>query len=210
METIEVPQGTMDFGGLVERVITVKPDAVYLAAFAQATSAMIKELQKQKFEGRILTTSAFTASAIAEVGDAARDVVLTQIFFELDSEHAHVQKFVEGYEQRFSETPELYAAYGYDSLQVLAAAVEGRPALPSEVHKGLRDSIKEFPGVTGAIQFDEKGDVQKFPRVYIIGEDLGLYDYNERIQRQQEELRRRREELRKKLEELHNQSTGGG
>lgn len=210
LETIEVPQGTMDFGGLVERVITVKPDAVYLAAFAQATSAMIRELRKQRFGGRILTTSAFTASAIADVGEAAKDVVLTQIFFELDSEHAHVQKFVEGFEQKFGEMPELYAAYGYDALQVIAAAVEGRPALPSEVHKGLRDSIKEFPGVTGAIQFDEKGDVQKFPRVYVIGEDLGLYDYNQRIQRQQEELRKRREELRKKLEELHNQTSGGG
>jgi ABC-type branched-subunit amino acid transport system substrate-binding protein len=106
--------------------------------------------------------------------------------------------------------PDLYAAYGYDSLQVLAAAVEGRPALASEVHKGLRDSITEFPGVTGAIQFDEKGDVQKFPRVYVIGDDLPLYDYNERIQRQQEELRRRREELRKRLEQLHEQAGEGG
>jgi branched-chain amino acid transport system substrate-binding protein len=194
----------------VERVLTVQPDAVYLAAFARATSVMIKELRRQNFKGRILTTSAFTTSAIAEVGDAAKDVVLTQIFFELDSEHAHVRSFVEGFQEKFGETPELYAAYGYDALKVLAAAVEGRPALASEVHKGLRDSIKEFPGVTGAIQFDEKGDVQKFPRVYIIEDDLSLYDYNERIQRTQEELRRRREELRKKLEELHNQPSEGG
>ena len=211
LETIEVPPGTFDFSGLVDHVTSLEPAAVYLAAFAPATSALIKELRKQSFEGRILTTSAFTTSAIADVGQEAQDVVLTQLFFELDSEHAHVRKFVEGFEAKFSELPDLYAAYGYDSLRVLAAAVDGRPALASEVTKGLRDvSIAGFPGVTGSIQFDEKGDVQKFPRVYVIGEDLALYDYTERIERQQEELRRRREELRKRLDQLRDEAVSGG
>lgn len=210
LEVIEVPPGTTDLSGIVEFILTLKPDAVYLAAFAPATSEMILELREQEFEGRILTTSAFTTSAIADVGDAAADVVLTQIFFELDSEHAHVKKFVQGFERKFGEQPDLYAAHGYDALKVLAAATEGRPNLPGEVQKGLRDSIVEFPGVTGSIQFDEKGDVAKFPRVYIIDEDLALYDYNERIQRQKEELRRRREELRKRLEQLHRQGPDGG
>lgn len=210
LETIELPPGTIDFAGIVERVITLKPDGVYLAAFASATGAMIRELSKQKYEGRILTTSAFTTSAIGDVGEPARNVVLTQIFFELDSEHAHVRKFVEGFEKKYGEMPDLYAAHGYDAMMVMAAAVEGRPALPGEIHKGLRDSIKEFPGVTGSIQFDEKGDVQKYPRVYVIGEDLTLIDYNERIQREKEELRRKREELRRRLEELHRQAGNGG
>lgn len=210
MDSIELPPGTIDYVGIVERVITLEPDGVYLAAFASATGAMIRELRKQGYDGEILTTSAFTTSAIADTGEAASDVVLTQIFFELDSEHAHVRKFVEGFEAKYGEQPDLYAAHGYDAMMVLAAAVEGRPALAGEIHKGLRDEIKEFPGVTGSIQFDERGDVQKFPRVYVIGEDLALFDYNERIQRQKDELRRKREELRRRLEQLHREAGKGG
>lgn len=210
LDGIELPPGTIDYTGIVERVITLEPDGVYLAAFAAATGAIIRELRKQGYDGDILTTSAFTTSAIADTGEAAQDVVLTQIFFELDSEHAHVRQFVDGFEKKYGEKPDLYAAHGYDAMKVLAAAVEGRPALPGEVHKGLRDAIKEFPGVTGSIQFDEKGDVQKFPRVYVIGEDLALFDYNERIQRQKDELRRKREELRRRLEQLSRQAGEGG
>lgn len=209
LDVIEVPAGS-DYGGIAERIVTVKPEAVYLAAFAPTTGAMIKELRKQDFQGRILTTSAFTPSAIEEVGLDAKDVVLTRIYFELDSDHAHVKKFVQGYEEVYEgEKPDLYAAYGYDAMRVLAAAIEGRPALAQEMHKGLRDSVKDFPGVTGSILFDEKGDVKKFPRVYLIGEDLALDDYTERIERRQEEIRRRKEELQKRLEQLHNQSGDG-
>ena len=76
----------------------------------------------------------------------------------------------------------------------------GRPALPSEVPKGLRD-IKDFPGVTGGIQFNDKGDVLKYPRVYIIKDGV-LFDYGKLVQQQQEAMKEKREELRRKLEEI--------
>lgn len=213
LDVIELPahaegEGAgIDFGGILERVMTLDPDAVYLAAYADGVISMIQELRRNEYGGRILTTSAFaTPAAIARAGEDAKNVVLTQIFLELDSEHAHVKKFVNGFREKFGEEPDLYAAYGYDSLRVLAAAAEGRPTLPGELHKGLRDTIQEFPGVTGAIQFNEKGDVQRYPRVYLIGEDLGLYDYDERIKRQQQEIKKRQEELRRRLDELRSQA----
>jgi branched-chain amino acid transport system substrate-binding protein len=205
-EVIEVPPGTSDLSGLMDRVMTLKPDAVYLAGFEQGIGSMIQELRRLDYQGRILTTSAFALPAsIARVGKAAAGVFLTQSVFDLDSEHAHVQKFVKAYKEKYNETPDIYAAHGYDAMRVVAAALAGRPALPGEVIKGLRD-IKDFPGVTGSIQFDEKGDVQKFPRLYIIGEDGLLYDYNERVRKQQDEIRRKRAELMKKLEKIQKQA----
>ena len=207
VEVIEVPPGTSDLGGLIDRVITLKPGAVYLAGFELGIGSMIQELRKLNYKGRILTTSAFALpSSIARVGQDASGVILTQSVFELDSDHAHIQKFVKGYEEKYGEKPDIYAAHGYDAMKVVATALTGRPALPGEVVKGLRD-IKDFPGVTGSIQFDEKGDVRKFPRLYIIGEDLLLYDYNERVRKQQDEIRRRRTALMQKLEKIQKQAS---
>ncbi len=201
VETIEIPEHT-DPGGLAERVATLAPQAVYIAAYATSTGAMISALRGEGFKGSILTTAAFaTPSAIALVGETAQGVFLTQIFFELDSEHAHIQKFVQGYKERYESEPDLYAAYGYDAMRVLSAAAAGRPPVPGELHKGLRD-ISEFPGVTGSIQFNEQGDVQSFPRIYLIGEGLALYDYGEIAERQRREREIRRRELEEKLRQL--------
>ncbi len=203
LELIEVPPNTSDLSGLIGRVITLAPDAVYLAAYESGIAAMILELRQQQFAGEILTTHAFASlSAIARVGDAAIGVYLTQSVFEPDSEHAHVQKFVTAYRERYGETPNLFAAEGYDAMKVLAVALEARHALPGELPRGLRDEVKEFPGVTGSIQFDEGGDVRKFPRVYGIGEDLALYDYSKRVEQKRVDTINRQKELKAKLDKI--------
>ena len=203
VELIELPPHTADFEGLIDRVMTLEPDAVYLAAYEAGVAAMIKELRRLEFEGRILTTHAFSSpSAIASVGAAAAGVVLTQTVFEPDSEHAHVKKFVTAYRERYGEQPDLFAAEGYDAMHVLALALEAKNTLATELPRGLRDEVKEFPGVTGSLQFDENGDIRKFPRVYLIGQDLNLYDYSKRIEEHQKEMREKQEEIKRRLEKL--------
>ena len=203
LEAIDLPPEPSDLGGLVGRVATLAPDAVYLAAYEQGISAMIEELRRQGFAGRILTTHAFSSpAAIARVGEAAAGVILTQSVFEPDSDHAHVKKFVNAYRERYGEEPDLFAAEGYDAMKVMATALAARHAIASELPRGLRDEIQEFPGVTGSIQFDEKGDVTKFPRVYVIGEDLLLYDLAQQMEQQKQRARQRQKELQERLQKL--------
>lgn len=203
LEVVEFPPNTVEFSGLMGRVMTLNPKAVYLAAYGDEIGSMVQELRRANYEGKILTTSAFATPAyIAPVGEDAAGVILTQSVFELDSDFAHVKTFREGYVGKYGKDPDIYSAHGYDALRVIAQALDGRPALTTEVPKGLRDNIVDFPGVTGTIQFNEKGDVQRYPRIYIIGKDLLLHDYNERVRQQQEEIRRKREELKKRLEQL--------
>ena len=195
LEVIEYPEGTADFSGLAARAVSLKPDAVYLADFAGEISAAVKELRERRYPGRILTTHAFASpDVLAAAGPAAEGVFLTQPRFEADSEEPHVQAFVAAFEAVTNETPDLYAAHGYDAMMVVAEAMRGaaRPAT-SEFRKGLR-GLHDFPGVTGNIQFDEKGDVQKFPRVYIVSEGQ-LFDYDTYVEARREELRRRMREL---------------
>ena len=205
-EVIEFPPNTSDFSGLIERVMTLEPKAVYLAAYGEDIGNMILALEQAGYEGYILTTSAFSSPRfIVPVGDAAEGVILTQSVFELDSDHAHVKSFVESYRAKYGEDPDIFAAHGYDVMKVAAAAVKGRAVLSSEVPKGLRD-VKDFLGVTGSISFNEKGDVLKYPRLYVISSDLILQDYNERVRVQQEEIRKKREELEEKLKRIREQA----
>ena len=47
------------------------------------------------------------------------------------------------------------------------------------------------------IQFDERGDVQKFPRVYVV-EDGNLVDYEAEVEKRRRELLDRLRELERK------------
>jgi branched-chain amino acid transport system substrate-binding protein len=197
LDVLEYPEGTRDFSGLMDRVMTLDPEAVYLADFAGPIAAMVKSLRERHFKGQILTTSAFAApEVLAAVGSGADGIFLTQPVFDIDSDAPQVKEFVTAYRQKYGEDPGLFAAHGYDAMIVLDQALEnaGR-ATSSEFWKGIRQ-IHDFEGVTGIIQFDERGDVQKFPRIYTVS-DGKLIDYDEWVGKRRQELQHRMEELRR-------------
>jgi len=201
-DTFPLPQTASELSGIAESIRDVDPAAVYIAGYDSNVADAIHALRKVHFKGRILTTSAFaTPAGIEGAGDDADGVLLTQIVFDVDSEHAHVQSFVARFRKTFGEKPDLYAALGYDAMMVVAAAVKDRPLLHGEILKGMR-GIKEFPGVTGSIQFDERGDVKKFPRVYQISQGA-LVNYDELIRLKREEVARQRRVLQERLLKLH-------
>ena len=200
LEVIEYPPGAADFSGFIDRVMTLEPKAVYVAAYAQDVGRMISELRESGYTGSILTTSAFASPTVIEqIGKPAEGVFLTQAVFEVDSEDPTIAAFVDAFRQKFSLPPDLYAAHGYDSLKVVAQALlELERPIASDMWKGMR-KIKDFNGVTGTIQFDERGDAQKFPRVYVI-QDGQLVDYEREVEEKREQLleQLRRIEERKK------------
>jgi hypothetical protein len=69
--------------------------------------------------------------------------------------------------------------------------------LPNEFLKGMR-AMDPLPGATGNLQFDESGNVQKFPRIHMIRGGK-LLDF----QRWREE---RMQEMREKLQEIQDES----
>jgi len=187
LETIEFPSLSSDLSGVIERVMTLQPDAVYLAAYAEDLAQMIAFLRDQGYKGTIFTTSAFAApEIIAKVGRPAEGVFLTQAAFDPDSEDPKVQTFVQGYRAKYDGEPDLYAVHGYDAMMVLAETLRRSGALPREFWKGVR-SLRDFTGATGTIQFDERGDVQKYPRVYVVNNGE-LIDYEAEVERRRQEL----------------------
>ncbi len=197
LDLIEFPSVPSDLSGLVERVITLEPDAVYLAAYAPDLARMIIGLRDLGYKGTIFTTSAFASPEIIEqVGKPAEGVFLTQAAFDTESEDPQTRTFVEAFLAKYGVNPDLYAAHGYDAFMVLTRAItEGGPE-PIDLWSAVR-SLRNFAGAAGTVQFDERGDVQKFPRVYVVN-DGRLIDYEAEVEHRRKALLQRLRELEKR------------
>lgn len=201
------PEEAADFGQYVDEVLALDPPAIYVADFAEPVRQILGVLEARGYSGQILTTSAFASPDVIEAAGApAEGVILTQTLFDPDGEEPQVQAFVQAYEEKYGEMPGLFAAHGYDAMMVTAEAlVDSR--LPSDMWQALRSL--DYAGVTGQIQFDERGDIGKFPRVYQI-QDGRLIDYEAVSRQRMEELQRRRQQIFKDLERLRRERQGGG
>jgi len=208
LDVIEYPRNTEDLAAVVDRMMTLDPDAVYLADYADGLVILVRELAKRGYEGHVLTTSSIaTPEVIDQMGAAADGVMFTQSNYDVSSDVPQIQEFVQAYQEQYDRVPDLYAAHGYDTMRVYARALaEGGGSRPSEFWQGMR-SINNFPGVTGPIQFDEQGDVQKFPRVYVV-RDGDFVDYEKVLEERRHDLEQRRRELQQRLRDLERQKRG--
>lgn len=207
-EVLEYPPNTDDLGGVIERIMTLSPEAVYLADYAPNLERLVSGLEERGYDGTILSTSSIATPELVEtVGEAANGVLFTQSNYDVNSDNELIQQFVEKFGEEYGKVPDLYAAHGYDAMRIYGRAlVEGGGRRPSNFWQGMR-GITSFPGVTGPIQFDEQGDVQKFPRVYVIrgGE---FVDYDRVLSERRRELEERRRAIEERMKNLRRQQRG--
>jgi 3-deoxy-D-arabino-heptulosonate 7-phosphate (DAHP) synthase class II len=92
---------------------------------------------------------------------------------------------------------DIYAAHAFDAMRVaIFVAGEAKSFSPVEIRKILAFGVKEFPGVTGIIQFNDYGDVHHNPIMFIV-KDGHVLNYERYIE---EEKAKIREKIKKLLE----------
>ncbi len=207
VDAVEIPQDDTALAALVSKP---EVEAVYLNASPNVLGDTIQRLREQGFGGRILTTETLASPAALErIGQDAVGVVLTQTVLTEDT-NPRAKAFIDSYRQKYGTTPDIFAAQAYDAMYVLAHALDGRPAIESSVRKGLRDEIKDFNGVTGMIQFNASGSINRYPRVYRVAEDLSLSDYAQELKIARQAMERKRQELLDRLSRIGSGAENGG
>ncbi len=147
-----------------------RPASVYVIAYGDMTIDVLRFLRKKNFDGPICASSAFyTAHIVESYPDLVEGVFFPQPAFDMKSENQLTQDFVATYQQRFQQDPDIYAAHAYDVMRVVIfVSGEASSFSATEIRKVLAFGIKEFPGVTGIIQFNDYGDVRHNPIMFII------------------------------------------
>jgi branched-chain amino acid transport system substrate-binding protein len=208
LAVIELSTSQDNFNAEISRVVKLKPDAIYLAGHGTSIGDTLHRLRTLRYRGKILTDQSLSSpAAIQQIGTDAVGVLITRSVVDAETnERAHA--FVERFQEKYGEEPDLFAAEAYDTLMVLARALEGRPPYPGELHKGLRDNLKGFMGVTGAIEFNAHHSVTKYPRVYSVAKNLSLQDEARRLEKVDERRRKRIRELKKKIGQVQQAAAG--
>ncbi len=82
--------------------------------------------------------------------------------------------FVKAYEDAYGETPDQFAADAYDSVHAVSLALAeaglGADADPADVAAKLPEAMTKITveGLTGTLTWNDKGEVEKDPMVYVI------------------------------------------
>jgi branched-chain amino acid transport system substrate-binding protein len=167
-----------------------QPESVYIIAYANKTLEVLRFLKEKGYTGTICATSAFYSGEVLEQeADLVDGVYFPQPAFEIQSDLAVSHDFVEAFRARYGHDPDIYAAHAYDAMRVAMTIPEiVRAWNANEIRRALQFDIKEFPGVTGPIQFDDYGDVRHNPVMFIVKDGVVL-NYTSYLEIEKQKIR---------------------
>jgi len=143
------------------------PELVYFAGPYHQGGLLLKQLRTRGVNAKFMGPDSLDSAEMVKIaGSSVVGSYYTSVAGPPDI-YPETAAFAKRFKQRFARDIESFALYGYDATMVGIKAMEGwlkahpgKKPTRAEVSTAVRN-LKGFKGVTGAIEFDNKGDSVK-------------------------------------------------
>lgn len=161
-----------NFQSLILNMKVLKPDFVYLGGIYDQGGILVKQMRDKGITAAFMGPDGLDSSNfVALAQQAAKGAYYTTVAGPVE-QHPEAAGFARKFEQKFKKPPESFALYAYDASRVLAEAIrsaieQGGGKKPDR--KTVCEAIRKIShsGITGVIEFDDKGD-RKQSNYYVI------------------------------------------
>lgn len=135
-------------------------DAVLLALNMPEGADFISRLRQINREAALISADGLdVADFIAELGKDAEGAVIVTTYSPYDS-RTQLESFIGKYQAKYHEQPDVWAIQGYESLQLIAHAIEETGSYSPAVLADYLRQMKPWPSVSGTISFNRNGEIE--------------------------------------------------
>lgn len=153
-----IPPARKDFKDIISKFMR-KPEinTMYLSGDKIFVSNFIKQAKQLKWSVDFISQSTlYDTTLIEKYGDYLSNVIFTGPYFDIDNEDELTKKFVSLFREKYNTDPDVWAAYGYDTVLIIQKALEiCKNCYSSELINTV--AKLQIRGVTGPIRFNNFG-----------------------------------------------------
>ncbi len=152
--------GERDYSAILTKIKGVNPDAVLFTGYYPEAGLLLRQMKEMKWSVPMLGGDATNNADLVKIaGEAAEGYRFISPPMPADIDTPAAKAFLEAYETKYNSRPSsIWSVAAGDAFNVIAAAVRAKGTDPAAVADYLHRELKAFPGLTGTISFDEKGD----------------------------------------------------
>ncbi len=155
-------QKDTDFKAALTKIKATNPEAIYIPGYYQEVGLIVKQARELGITVPLLGSDGWDSPKTVELAGAA---ALNNTYFcnhySLEDKDPNIQKFIAAYKKEYNETPDAFAALGYDAGIMLADAIKRAGDADPQKIKDALAKIKDLQVATGKITLNEKHDPVK-------------------------------------------------
>jgi branched-chain amino acid transport system substrate-binding protein len=159
-------QNSTDMRSQLTKIQATNPAGLYLVGYPKEIPVALVQAKELGITTKLIGTVAMQDPKLIE---NAREAVEGLMFpYPKDPTGKEVEAFKASFKKKYGKDPGITSDVGYDAVKMIAKAVELSGGNSGEdIRRGL-NILKDFPGASGVMTFDEKGDVHKLLGMKII------------------------------------------
>lgn len=155
-------QKDQDFKTVLVKIKSMNPQVIYVPGYYEEVAKIVKQARELGITVPFVGGDGWDSPKLVEIGSAQ---ALNNTFFSnhysSDDNSPTVKAFVETYKKEYNQTPDAFAALGYDAMYVMVDAIKrANSAEPAKIREALA-ATKEFLAVTGKTAINENHDAVK-------------------------------------------------
>jgi ABC-type branched-subunit amino acid transport system substrate-binding protein len=167
LHSASYPPGETDFADPIRHIKSIEAglDAIFMPGDARTVGLLIPQLTFHGVVGvALLGTNDWNHPQFLKLaGRHAEGALFADGFFP-GSPDAAVRQFVEQYQAKYQQMPDILAAQAYDAARLILTAIENGAVTPQEVRAALL-STTQFSGASGQILEIRNGEAVKQPLI---------------------------------------------
>jgi branched-chain amino acid transport system substrate-binding protein len=160
-----------DYSAILTKLKAAGPDVVFFTGYYPEAGLLLKQKKQMGWNVQFIGGDAINNPDLVKIAgkDAAAGFEFLSPPVPKDLDTPEAKAYVASYQKKYSEAPaSIYGVLAGDGFRVVAQAIEATKSTSADkVREYLTSGLKDFPGYTGKISFNKKGDrVGELYRVY--------------------------------------------
>jgi branched-chain amino acid transport system substrate-binding protein len=152
---VKFERGDQDFAPQLRMLQNARVDGVALWGEVPEAARILKQMRAMGMKQPVFGASRLCYPQLIESAGAAAEGLITTAALDPTRTDAPWPDFQSAYRAKFDSDPDAYAAYAYDGMNLLIAAVERAGLNRGKIMDSLRDHQgHDFDGVAGHAHFD--------------------------------------------------------
>lgn len=165
-----------DYSAVMSKLKAAEPDFVFFTGYYSEAGLLLKLKKEMGWNVLLLGGDANNNPELVRIAgkDASAGFYFLSAPLPKDLPSEQAKAFVEAFTKKYGNVPHsIYAVLAGDGFLLITHAIQQTNSVDSvRLSEYLHKELKDFPGLTGTISFDPKGDrVGEVYRVYKVSED---------------------------------------
>jgi len=168
-------KGSTDFRSQLTAIKRSQPDGIYIPGYYTDIGVIARQARELGINAKLMGGDGWDSSKLFELGGAAVEGSYFSNHYSADDPNPRIQKFIADYKAAYGSVPDALAALGYDAAMVAVDAIKRAPNFDRASVRNAIAQTKNFPGVTGMINLDDKRNATKPAVVLEVGKGKTKY-----------------------------------